>query len=72
MALATITGGWYYKLATPLVLNWHHVFNANVDKLYRDHLKFAELRNVDTTGLQDGDALEWDTTTSKWIVRRTY
>lgn len=72
MALATTVGGWYYKLLNSSVYNWHHVFNANVDKLYLHHLKLAELRSVDTTGLQDGDALEWDTTTSKWIVRRTY
>lgn len=72
MALSTISGGWYYRISTPSVLNWHHIFNANVDRLYLHHLKLSLLRDVDTTGLQDGDALEWDTTTSKWIVRRTY
>ena len=45
---------------------WHHAYNANVDRLNNLLLKIDGLLDVDTSNLQDGAVLVWDSGVSKW------
>ena len=48
---------------------WVHIYNRNIDLLENDLLKLSALLDVNLEGIQDGDSLVWNSTTSKWEIK---
>lgn len=46
---------------------WVAVYNKDIDLLNARLLKIQSLLDVDTTGLQDGAVLVWNSAQSRWV-----
>jgi hypothetical protein len=57
-------GFWIFSDGLP---NWHHYYNANLDKLGKV-AKLLALNDVDTVRLRHRSIIKWNTTTNKWEV----
>lgn len=49
---------------------WVHVYNKNIDLLNDALLKIKGLQDVSSGYCPDGGLLVWNTTSSRWVIRK--